>query len=58
MGFIVNCGIEAEFYVLQDTDVGHTSMTPRHELEKPAYDVVRLLDNLDTWLGEMVAAMN
>lgn len=58
MGFMVNCGIEAEFYVLQDTDEGQKSMTPRHELEKPAYDAVRLMDNVDTWLGEMVDGMN
>lgn len=58
MGFIVNCGIEAEFYVLQDTDDGYQSVTLHNELEKPAYDVVRLMDNLATWLGEMVDAMN
>jgi glutamine synthetase len=32
-------------------------MSDRKNLEKPAYDVSRMLDNMD-WMGELVAAMN
>jgi glutamine synthetase len=59
MGFTVNCGIEAEFYVFDDDGAKEPNpMSPRHHLDKPAYDVVRLMDNLDSWLSETVDAMN
>ena len=58
MGFVVNCGIEAEFFVLQETDQGVKPVSPLKDLDKPAYDAVRLLDNLDSWLGDTVDAMN
>lgn len=58
-GYTVNCGIEAEFFVLQDLPGGgYDSVTTRSDLDKPAYDVVRLYDNLDSWLSEMVEGMN
>ena len=58
MGFQVNCGIEAEFYVFADDDNRTDPLSPLPHLEKPAYDAVRLMDNLDLWLGETVDAMN
>lgn len=58
MGFIVNCGIEAEFYVFQDDEQKLTPMSSRPHLTKPAYDAVRLMDNLDVWLSETIDAMN
>lgn len=58
MGFSVNCGIEAEFFVLQDSAAGPRPVSSLHDLEKPAYDAIRLIDNLDVWMGETVDAMN
>ena len=58
MGFAVNCGIEAEFYVFKDDEDMTTPISPLPHLEKPAYDAVRLMDNLDFWLGDLVDAMN
>jgi glutamine synthetase len=59
MGFTVNCGIEAEFYVFKDGENGNYEPTStRYHLEKPAYDVARLLENTEQWLGELVRAMN
>lgn len=59
MGYSPMCGIEAEFYVLQDTDDGgYDSLTTRKDLDKPAYDAVRLMENASGWLDEMVQAMN
>lgn len=58
MGYQVNCGIEAEFYVLDDNDNGLDPLSSLPHLEKPAYDSVRLMDNLDVWLSETVDAMN
>lgn len=58
MGYIVNCGIEAEFFVFAET--GDDSLTPvssRPNLDKPAYDAIRLMDNLDLWLEQTVDAM-
>ena len=58
MGFGMNLGIEAEFFVLQDDEEkGFKPLSSRHHLAKPAYDTVRLLDNMP-WLSELVAAMN
>jgi glutamine synthetase len=58
MGFTFNLGIEAEFFVLKD-DATHrfVPMSDRKHLEKPAYDVARMLDNMG-WMSELVAAMN
>lgn len=57
-GFVMNLGIEAEFYVLRDVaDGGFAPVSSRHHLAKPAYDVARLLDNKQ-WLDELVSAMN
>ncbi|MEM7058445.1 MAG: type III glutamate--ammonia ligase [Pseudomonadota bacterium] len=64
MGFTMNLGIEAEFFVFRDDEDGKWRGEPRREpvsplahLEKPAYDTTRLLDNIG-WLQEMVDAMN
>jgi glutamine synthetase len=58
MGYGVNLGIEAEFFVLCDDEtVGFKPMSNRHHLAKPAYDVSRFLDNKG-WLFELVGAMN
>lgn len=58
MGFTFNLGIEAEFFVLKDDpEKGFVPMSDRKNLEKPAYDVSRMLDNMG-WMGELVAAMN
>jgi glutamine synthetase len=58
MGYRVNCGIEAEFYVFADDENEIDPLSPMPHLEKPAYDAVRLMDNLDHWLSETVDAMN
>jgi glutamine synthetase len=58
MGYVVNLGIEAEFFVLCDDEtVGFKPLSNRHHLAKPAYDVSRFLDNKG-WLFELVGAMN
>ncbi len=57
-GFRVNCGIEAEFYAFNDDEQRLRPLSTLPHLEKPAYDAVRLMDNLDLWLGETVDAMN
>ncbi len=58
-GFIVNCGIEAEFFVFKDDGAAEpNAISDLQILDKPAYDSIRLIDNLDSWLGETVDAMN
>ncbi|MEL7173386.1 MAG: type III glutamate--ammonia ligase, partial [Pseudomonadota bacterium] len=57
MGFSMNLGIEAEFFVFRDQPGGPVPISALPHLEKPAYDTTRLLDNID-WLAETVAAMN
>lgn len=58
MGFTMNLGMEAEFFVLKDApDGGFTPLSNRRHLAKPAYDISRMLDNMD-WISELVAAMN
>jgi glutamine synthetase len=58
MGFRFNLGIETEFFVLRRNDQGQVvPLSPRDCLDKPAYDVRTLLDNLP-WLDELVGAMN
>lgn len=58
MGYAMKLGMEAEFFVLQDTpEGGYAPLSPRHHLEKPAYDVARLMDNFP-WISSLVEAMN
>ncbi|HET6387979.1 type III glutamate--ammonia ligase [Hyphomicrobium sp.] len=58
MGYGMNLGMEAEFFVLKDDPVlGFKPLSERKHLEKPAYDVTRTLDNMG-WIGELVDAMN
>jgi glutamine synthetase len=58
MGYRFNLGIETEFFVLKrDADGRAVPFSDRDTLEKPAYDVRGLLDNLP-WLDELVGAMN
>ena len=57
LGFGMNLGIETEFFVFRDEGSACQPMSPRHNLDKPAYDTSRLLDNIG-WLGELVDAMN
>jgi glutamine synthetase len=58
MGYGVHAGIEAEFCVLKDGPNGtYVPMGVRPNLEKPAYDVVRLLENMH-WMDELIGAMN
>ncbi|OED39637.1 type III glutamate--ammonia ligase [Chromatiales bacterium (ex Bugula neritina AB1)] len=58
-GFTVNCGVEAEFFVFKDDNAQNpNAISNLPVLEKPAYDSIRLMDNLDSWLGETVDAMN
>jgi len=57
-GLVPQLGMEAEFFVFRETEAsGFVPISVRKHLEKPAYDVVRLLDNLG-WMGELVDAMN
>jgi glutamine synthetase len=58
LGYGLNLGMEAEFFVLRDDPVlGFKPISDRKNLEKPAYDVPRTLDNLD-WIGELIDSMN
>jgi glutamine synthetase len=58
MGYRFNLGIETEFFVLRrDTHGKAVPLSPRDNLDKPAYDVRTLLDNLP-WLDDLVSAMN
>jgi len=60
LGYTFNLGMEAEFFVLKDDPQsahGFRPVSNRKHLEKPAYDVVRMLDNMG-WMGELVDAMN
>ncbi len=58
MGYGMNMGMEAEFFVLEDTpDGGYRPLSTRKNLDKAAYDVARLVDNLP-WIGELVGMMN
>ena len=58
LGYGLNVGIEAEFFVFEeDGDGGYRPLSDRPHLDKPAYDVSRLLENLD-WLDDLVQAMN
>jgi len=58
MGYRFNLGIETEFFVLRRNAQGRpVPYSARDTLDKPAYDVRGLLDNLP-WLDELVTAMN
>lgn len=58
LGYGVNTGVEAEFCVLKDLPGGgYAPFSARPNLEKPAYDTARLLDNM-FWMDELVSAMN
>ena len=57
MGFVMNLGMEAEFYVLKDGDKGAETVSERDTLDKPCYDGYGILDNLH-WLSELVRAMD
>jgi len=58
MGYRFNLGIETEFFVLKRNGAGDlVPFSGRDTLDKPAYDVRGLLDNLP-WLDELVQAMN
>ena len=59
LGYGLNLGIEAEFFALKhDEQSGQVvPLSNRPHLQKPAYDVPRLSDNL-FWLDELVSAMN
>jgi glutamine synthetase len=58
MGYRFNLGIETEFFVLKRAADGRwVPFSDRDTLDKPAYDVRGLLDNLP-WLSELVQAMN
>jgi glutamine synthetase len=58
MGFTMNLGMEAEFFVLRDDpELGYRPISDRKNLDKPAYDVSRMLDNMG-WIGELVSSMN
>lgn len=57
LGLGMNLGVETEFFVFRDDGSLCQPMSPRHNLDKPAYDTSRLLDNIG-WMGELVDAMN
>jgi glutamine synthetase len=57
LGYTMNLGLEAEFYVLKDSDAGPVPVSDRDNLGKPCYDSYGALDNLH-WLSELVDAMN
>ena len=58
MGYRFNLGIETEFFVLRRDEQGRLRpYSDRDTLDKPAYDVRGLIDNLP-WLDELVTAMN
>ena len=57
LGYVMNLGLEPEFYVLKDEEVGAVPVSERDTLEKPCYDGYGALDNLH-WLSELVDAMD
>lgn len=56
LGYTMNLGLEAEFYVLKDAESGPVPVSARDTLDKPCYDGYGALDNLH-WLSELVDAM-
>lgn len=68
MGYIMNLGVETEFFVLKDNENGEDStatlansnavtISERDTLAKPCYDVPTATDNFH-WLLELVEAMD
>lgn len=57
LGWVMNLGLEAEFYVLKDSEAGPVPVSDRDTLGKPCYDGNGALDNLH-WLSELVDAMD
>ena len=57
LGYRLNLGIEAEFYVLRDDPTLGVQPFSTRQLNKPCYDGPSVLDNMG-WLSELVAAMN
>ncbi|MDE1174104.1 MAG: type III glutamate--ammonia ligase [Parvibaculaceae bacterium] len=57
LGYTFNLGIEAEFYVLRETEQGRIEPVSPRLLSKPCYDIASALDNVE-WLTELVSAMN
>jgi glutamine synthetase len=57
LGYRLNLGVETEFYVLDDTDLGAQTVSDRDILAKPCYDLRTATDNFE-WLTELVDAMN
>ena len=62
MGYLYKLGIEAEFFVLRDSDDVSVMRSQQpycglEDLHKPCYDAARLVDNLP-WLTELVEAMD
>ena len=58
LGYVPQLGMEAEFFVLKDTENGgFAPVSSRKNLDKAAYDAVRLVDNMH-WMDELVSAMN
>ncbi len=54
MGLGMNLGMEAEFFMFKDTpEGGYAPLSTKPHLDKPCYDVSRILDNMG-WLGELV----
>ena len=56
LGYAMNLGLEAEFFVLKDSERGPVSVSDRDDLSKPCYDGYGALDNM-AWLSELVDAM-
>lgn len=56
LGYAFKLGIEAEFYVLRETDGKIQPAAESNLLRLPCYDARGALDNLH-WLGELVEAM-
>ncbi len=58
LGYVPQLGMEAEFFVLRDTEnSGFAPVSSRKNLDKAAYDAARLVDNMH-WMDELVSAMN
>ena len=56
LGYAMNLGLEAEFFVLKDSERGPVPVSDRDDLSKPCYDGYGALDNM-AWLSELVDAM-
>jgi glutamine synthetase len=56
-GLIFNLGIETEFYLVQRQDGRLVPANPKDVLNKAAYDIVGLLENM-TYMDEIISYMN